>query len=416
MSAGSNYWMNYVVDLAGSAPAPAKRVAAALVSEEGELVCSAFEGEQPGKSWRRVLQEKTGVRGIRQAHSLYLTINTLSADGSFDLARLQKDMAVGEIYIGLPDPLLATYRIDDPVANGDRIYRLPDDLQREILNQNISHYGDSEQSIRCNTHYSAYRIGEAVRSSLSCHGLAVSKSEVNDHRKVAALASLIREKHGVSSEEALSAIRESLSDAFDTKYGSYNDMCDARSAHPDWVKDVTEAYERISPAPLRTLSILNVGVGSGSEAALLFADCEEITFVDIARRGLGKIAELIPSAKTLVASADHLPEIQDDRHDVYISLRTFNSSFFDTSAAAAEAHRVLRRGGLIIVSVANGFLHTGRNNVVVPGLILPGTEFVDLYRGMGTARNVREQLDQAGFKDIRMTPASTEILLSGVAD
>jgi hypothetical protein len=56
-----------------------------------------------------------------------------------------------------------------------------------------------------------------------------------------------------------------------------------------------------------------------------------------------------------------------------------------------------------------------RENCVVPGLILPGTDFVDLYRGMETARLVSSQLTDAGFKDLRMTSTNTEIYLTGRA-
>lgn len=52
----------------------------------------------------------------------------------------------------------------------------------------------------------------------------------------------------------------------------------------------------------------------------------------------------------------------------------------------------------------------------MPGLILPGTEFVDLYRGMDTARDICNELTEAGFKNVRMTPASTEIVLTAVAE
>ncbi|MBM7174012.1 hypothetical protein JQK87_37785, partial [Streptomyces sp. G44] len=92
----------------------------------------------------------------------------------------------------------------------------------------------------------------------------------------------------------------------------------------------------------------------------------------------------------------------------------YNSSFFDTFAAASEAHRVLRPGAVIIVSVANGFLYTQRG-CVTPGLIIPGTDFVDLYRGLDTATLIGAKLDCAGFKDIRMFPTCTEIYLSAVA-
>lgn len=173
-------------------------------------------------------------------------------------------------------------------------------------------------------------------------------------------------------------------------------------------------YKESSIRPLSAVSILNVGVGAGHEAATLFSDCPQITFADIAESGLASISGHIPSSRTVVSSAEDLSALPENSFDLYVSLRTYNSSFFDTSAAASEAHRVLKAGAAIIVSVANGFLYTQRG-CVVPGLIIPGTEFVDLYRGMDTANLIAAELDGAGFKDVRTFPTSTEIYLSAVA-
>ncbi|WP_284764386.1 class I SAM-dependent methyltransferase [Arthrobacter sp. efr-133-R2A-63] len=235
------------------------------------------------------------------------------------------------------------------------------------------------------------------------------------NRKKSALAALICKRHGVEYAEADRAVHDALAEAFDAKYGSYDYSYDARSANLNWADDFVSTYRRLSTRPLPSADILNVGVGAGYEAATLFSDCPRTTFVDIAERGLLNISERIPSSKTILASADNLTSLPENSYDLYVSLRTYNSSFFDTSTAASEAHRVLKPGGTIIVSVANGFLYTGRSNSVVPGLILPGTDFVDLYRGMDTARLICAELGSVGFEDIRMTPASTEIYLSGVA-
>jgi SAM-dependent methyltransferase len=350
---------------------------------------------------------------ISSAHSAYLTINTLSENRSFELAELLKEARIDRVYIGLPDPALTSYLDDDPVTSRGRVQRFADALQREILGQNRALYAASEQNIECNPHYSTHRISEAVSSRLKSKGFALSRSDVNANRGRAALASLICQKYGIEYAEADRAVNDALSGAFDAKYGTYDYAYDARAANVRWTDDFMSVYARSSTKPLSTVNILNVGVGSGHEAAALFADCPQITFVDIAERGLAGISERIPSSKTVVSSAEDLSVLPEDSYDLYVSLRTYNSSFFDTSAAAAEAHRVLKPGAAIIVSVANGFLYTQRGSVV-PGLIIPGTDFVDLYRGMDTAHLIGADLDRAGFKDIRMFPTSTEIYLSAV--
>ncbi|MDH2390124.1 methyltransferase domain-containing protein [Streptomyces sp. HNM0663] len=405
--------MNYAISIAQRAQQSGRRVGVALVSEHDELICSAFEGEGRGASWYRILRRRIKGLGTSSAHSVYLTINTLSAAWSFELAELLNELRIDRVYIGLPDPALTSYLDDDPVTARGHVYRFPDDLQREILEQNRDFYAASEQNIECNPHYSTHRISEALSTSLRSRGFALSRSDVNANRGRVALASLICQRYGIEYKEADRAVNDALSEAFDAKYGTYDYAYDARAANLRWTDDFMSVYRRSSTRPLSTVNILNVGVGAGYEAAALFSDCPQITFVDIAERGLANISGRIPSSRTVVSSAEDLSALSENSYDLYVSLRTYNSSFFDTSAAASEAHRVLKPGAVIIVSVANGFLYTQRG-CVVPGLIIPGTDFVDLYRGMDTANLIGAELDRAGFKDIRIFPTSTEIYLSAV--
>ncbi|MFD7622722.1 class I SAM-dependent methyltransferase [Streptomyces sp. NPDC059802] len=272
-------------------------------------------------------------------------------------------------------------------------------MQREILEQNRDFYAVSEQNIECNPHYSTHHISEAVSTRLRSRGFALSRSDVNANRGRFALASIICQRYGIKCKEADRALNDALSEAFDAKYGTYDYAYDARAANLRWTDDFMSVYRRSSTRSLSIVNILNVGVGAGYEAADLFSDCPQITFVDIAERGPANISERIPSSRTVVSSAEDLSALPENSYDLYVSLRTYNSSFFDASAAASEAHRVLKPGAVIIVSVANGFLYTQRG-CVVPGLIIPGAEFVDLYRGMDTANLIGAELDCAGFKDI----------------
>lgn len=413
MTANNMYWMKYSINIAKERAQHDLRVGAVLVSNHNELLCSAYAGEECDASWCSVLLDKVRKLRIESAESIYITINTLLEDNSFDMIKLLREVHINEIYIGLPDPALTGYLDGDPVTSCCHVCRYPDELQREILEQNNLIFSDSEQSIKHNSYYSNNRISKLVIERLLSNGFAVSKKDLKANKQRSALASLISKRYGVEYSKAMAAVNNAISDAFNTKYGSYDYTNDTRSLDSGWMKSFLSIFERTSARAMSTIDILNIGVGSGHEALALFSNCESVTFVDIAQDGLGKIKEQIPLSSTVVSSANDLSSIPDNSYDLYVSLRTYNSSFFDIKEAILEAHRVLKINAAIILSVANGFLDSERHRII-PGLIIPGTEFVDIYRGMDTVELIRKEMIQAGFKNIQLYPTNTEIFLSAI--
>lgn len=411
MNAKSMYWMNYSINISKEASHSSLHVGAVLVSENNELVCSAFTGESCNASWCSVLLSKIRKLKISSAQSIYITISTLSRTHMFDLLELLSEVSVNKIYVGLPDPALKCYMDDDPIITHAHVYRYPDELQREILKLNAHFYADSTQSIRNSPYYSENRISNMVIDSLKSKGFVVSLDELNANKRGSAVASLICNKYEIKYEEAFSTVQIAISEAFNIKYGTYTYSDDARSLDPDWKESFNSFYKRSSVMPMPTNNILNVGVGNGHEAMILFSNCEYVTFVDIAQVGLEQIKEKKPSSKIIVSNADALSSIPDNQYDLYVSLRTFNSSFFDIKRAISEAHRVLKPNAIIIVSVANGFL-CSIQHCIIPGLIIPGTEFVDIYRGMDTVKLMQKEFLQAGFNNVQLFPTNTELYLS----
>jgi len=407
------YWMNYSIDIAKGASQSDLRVGVVLVSEHNELICSAYAGEERNASWCSVLLSKVRKRKISNAQSIYITINTLSVAYSFDLIELLKEVHIKEIHVGLPDPALTCYLVDDPAITLNHVYRYPDELQRKILEQNNHFFADSKQSIKYSPFYSENRISNLVIEKLKSKGFVVSKNELNANKQRSALVSLICNRYGIEYSEAISTVYNAVSEAFNSKYGAYNYSDDTRSLDLNWKESFMSFYKRSSARPMSTINILNVGVGSGHEAIALFSNCTRVTFVDIAQGGLEKIKEQIPLSKVIVSNAVDLSSIPDNSHELYVSLRTYNSSFFDVKEAISEAHRVLKPNAVIIISVANGFL-CPEQHCIIPGLIIPGTEFVDIYRGMDTTKLIHTEFIQAGFKYIQTFPTNTEIYLSAI--
>ena len=141
--------------------------------------------------------------------------------------------------------------------------------------------------------------------------------------------------------------------------------------------------------------------------------CKNITFVDIAPNGLEKIKKKIPDSQVVISRAENLSTLSDNSYELYVSLRTYNSSFFDVRQALEEASRVLKHNAVIIISIANGFL-CPEQKIIISGLIFPGTEFVDIYRGFDMIKNLSNEFLKEGFCNVQVFPTNGEIYLSAL--
>ena len=323
-------------------------------------------------------------------------------------------IAIEEIYIGVPDPNLADYLSNDPIGTFRNIYRYPDNLQRMILQQNLNYYRNGKQNIKSSPYYSAKRISNIVMEKLQEKGIFISKEELQSNKQIEKLIQLIVEKYKFNIDDASKLVNLVMSEAFDEKYATYNYSDDARSLSVDWKNNFLMIYNKLLLSSLENKDILDVGVGSGNEAIALFSDCPNITFVDIAPNGLKKIKKQIPKSNIVVSRAEKLVTLINNSYDMYISLRTYNSSFFNVKQAISEAYRVLKKDGIIIISIANGFL-CPENQYIIPGLIIPGTEFVDIYRGFDMIEKLSRELWNNSFEDIQFFPTKVELFLTAKA-
>ena len=256
MNPKSMYWMNYSINISKEASHSSLQVGVVLVSENNELVCSAFTGENYNVSWCSVLLSKIQKLKIYGAESIYITINTLSRTHMFDLLELLTEVRVNKIYVGLPDPTLTCYIDDDPIITHPHVYRYPDELQREILKLNAHFYLGSTQSIKNSPYYSENRISNMVIESLKSKGFVVSLDELNANKRISAVASLICNKYETKYEEAFSTVQNAISEAFNSKYGTYTYSDDARSLDSDWKESFKSFYKQSSVMPMSTNNCL----------------------------------------------------------------------------------------------------------------------------------------------------------------
>ena len=411
MTSEQQHWMRYSITLSSYAAHTELKVGAVLVSSSNNLICYAYSGEIGNSNWCRCLLSKIRQLGISSAHTLYLTINTVNPNNTFDLAEVMGVLDCSTIFIGLPDPSLTCYLQHDPITNLRHIFRYPDALQKEILELNRLYYSTSKQSLANIPYYYTKRVSQLVADNLKEKGFNINQHELETNKSRHALISYLCYKYTKDYNTIADVVDYALSKAFNHKYGDYSYENDVRSLTPGWKNHFLAIYRKLLDKPLPDINIINVGVGGGCEALILFSDCKSITFVDIASNGLNKISQRMHSAKTVQTSADNLFPISANSYDLYVSLRTYNSSFFDIQMALSEAHRVLKSEAILIISVANAFLIPDKKDVV-PGLIIPGTMFIDIYRGMNTAKAICNALYQVGFENIQLYPTDTEIYIS----
>ena len=400
------YWMKYTVKIASETNISKLKIGAVLVSNTNGKYYDSFSNNY-NLNWVDVLLFK--IKDIKdEEYDLYVTINSMSNNNEFDLNNILKIIKIKNIYVGVPDPNLTTYLSKDPVIFNNNIYRYPDELQKIIIKQNFKYYENSTQSINNNPYYSTMRITNMLLENLAKNGFILTKTEINNNKTVEKLSQYISKKYKCDYLEIYTIVTKCLSTCFNNKYSSYDYSKDAIGINDSWIFNFLSIYKKIETKPIENLKIIDIGVGSGNEASQLFSTCKNITFVDIAKDGLEKIKKQIPFANIVLARAESLTKLIKEEFDLYISLRTYNSSFFDTGLALREARKILKRNGKIIISISNGFLYLEQNKII-PGLIIPGIDFVDIYRGLDMAKVLAKQLMQINFTDIRYFITNEEI-------
>lgn len=209
-------------------------------------------------------------------------------------------------------------------------------------------------------------------------------------------------------EAELDAIREEY---FTRKYIDYDDQADVRSRTNAWVEDVHAAFGFLGVVP-ENAQVLYVGVGTGRDLAAVVPRFRTLTGVDLSQAMLQKAKVRQPAMHVVQGRAEALRNLDDESVDLYLSLRTYQSSLFDRSEALRQAHRVLRPNGNLVISLPGGFLdhdeETGELRYV-PGLLIPGTKVVDRRLPRRMANDILSQLENLMFERIGFHQRETDL-------
>ena len=258
--------------------------------------------------------------------------------------------------------------------------------------------------------YTQYRIGTAVREGIHKKlGITFSQTELGESLTLADVESLCVSK-GADATKARRVLWTLREESFTRKYLSYRYDNDLRGIIPTWAAEFHKILGDFA-LDLATSTVLVVGAGNGLELHDICGAAKAVIGVDISRKCLQRAKHEFPALRSVHNAAEDLRAVDTSSVDLYVSLRTCQSSLFDMNLSLREAHRVLRSRGLAIISIANGFvdIDAGQKKVVRGLLVRGTTNVVD----RGSPRRLAEQavvrLENLGFNDVGYESSKTDI-------
>ena len=218
------------------------------------------------------------------------------------------------------------------------------------------------------------------------------------------------EKKGQNTFDFKKIIDEAISFGYDKRY-LCSDRIDERDIiKKEFQKEISLIIKKLGASDefLRG-KVLIVGAGNGYECELLYSKNKNISVVDVAPNILQHVKTILPKAKTYKCNANNLETIPDSYFDYYISLRTYQSTYFDISSSLREAKRILKDNASIIISIACGYLDEENNFVY--GLFNPHKGILERERPQYYTKKITNDLKELNFKIIGIEKIPTEIFI-----
>ena len=199
--------------------------------------------------------------------------------------------------------------------------------------------------------------------------------------------------------------------AYEEKYAQRSPQEDERyRAADEWEAELNTLLRHVGMRDLARCRTINVGIGNGLENPFFYKDFKQLVGVDLAAGALAKAAQAIPTLDPRCSEAENLHGVSSHAFDLYLSLRTYQSSFFDVGESLFQACRVLAGGGRAVISIPYVYVDQGR---LLNGLLRPGGHDLDPDLPYEIADTVRRGLQTLGFEQIGLHTGLFEIYVHG---
>jgi pyrimidine deaminase RibD-like protein/SAM-dependent methyltransferase len=418
-----NELMSEAITEAGKSKAEDKgihpKVGAILVDSEGVVIERAHRGmEGHGDHAEFLLLKKARAAGHNLSNAtLFVTLEPCAAPrgrGKLACAEHILQSGIRTVYIGMldPNPQICG-RGETLLRYNTTVERFPAKLVKQIEQIN----SDFVQMHRAahlspSSLYVATQISDLIRDYLVRNGRDVEDLPFDWDVTIEDLEQYCYSAPTRKSQSNLHGlVHAARGYAFDKKYSDYNYGKDVRGMADTWQHELRDVLRVMRAEDYSQRRVLNIGIGNGLEAKGVFDSVAHLTAVDIAETSLEKARAHLPKAKMICEDAEDLKSIMTGSQDIYVSLRTFQSSYFGVTRALQEAYRVVRQGGIVLISIANGFLT--EESGVVPGLVIPRSNVVSRDRPFEVAEKIRKKLTLMRFEEVGVRTGFYEIYVYG---
>jgi len=397
------------------------RVGAVLADESGEVFLKAHRGmTDPRRHCEYELLNQIEKDKINVDNAvLFVTLEpcTVRGEDKTPCANRIIDSGIKKVYIGMldPNPLICGKGERFLRRNNIAVERFPDKFVRELENINkefIAQYED--QTLDPESWFIKKNIRELVKDSLERNSLKISFMPAGDNTINDVISACIFMNPEINHEIIKNMVVDAVGDAFDTKYLERNMKGDARGYDiKKWVSEFSSLLDKYHVDSCTNLKTVVVGIGNGAEGHHLgYEDIENLIFVDIARKSLERAHTHFPHAEIYHTSAQKMSKIPTASIDLYISLMTYQSSYFNIDKALSEACRVINHSGIIIISIPAGYMKKiNGTKIYIPGLVEDMSKKVNRDRPHEIIQHIRKKLEGLSFTSININTTLSEIYI-----
>lgn len=251
---------------------------------------------------------------------------------------------------------------------------------------------------------------DSVRARL---GIDLSARRIGSDITFGDLVAICSESN-VDPVELRKKLEETRESYFTSKYIDYEDQNDLRQHVPYWDNELHDVYRELGIG-LGNCTVLYVGIGTGRDLSRVCAQAARIIGVDVSSAMLEKARKGWPALEAICESAESLSSIQSGSIDLYLSLRTYQSSLFDVEGAVRQAYRVMKPGAGLVISIPNGFVERrGETIEVIRGLLVPNSDrLMDPERPRQIALRITGALSRLGFEEIGIMERKVDTYIRG---